>query len=88
MNTSIAEEIRWPAIMRLTFTEAEMHVHLSDGRVITVPLVWYQSLADATREQLENYEIAPGGYGVHWPDLDEDLSVRGFLMPPAGRKSD
>lgn len=81
MNTSTAENIQWPAITRLTFSEVDMQVYLSDGRVIAVPLAWYPSLVNATREQLEHYEIAPGGYGVHWPDIDEDLSVRGFLHP-------
>lgn len=54
-------------------------VDLMDGRIISVPLVWYPTLMNATREQLMNWEIAGGGYGIHWPDLDEDLSSEGFL---------
>ncbi|MBK6682267.1 MAG: DUF2442 domain-containing protein [Ignavibacteriales bacterium] len=54
-------------------------VGLMDGRIISVPLVWYPSLMNATPEQLMNWEIAGGGYGIHWPDLDEDLSTEGFL---------
>ncbi|MCC6636712.1 MAG: DUF2442 domain-containing protein [Ignavibacteriaceae bacterium] len=54
-------------------------VGLMDGRIISVPLVWYPSLMNATPEQLMNWEIAGGGFGIHWPDLDEDLSTEGFL---------
>lgn len=81
MSTSLAENIKWPAIIKLSFTDTDMQVYLSDSRVISVPLAWYPSLVNATKSQLENYRILPTGYGVHWPDLDEDLSVRGFLLP-------
>jgi hypothetical protein len=57
-----------------------MSVELSDGRTIGVPLAWFPRLMDATREQLENYELSPRG--LHWEDLDEDISVEGLL---AGR---
>ncbi|MBI5561703.1 MAG: DUF2442 domain-containing protein [Deltaproteobacteria bacterium] len=80
MNTSTAEDIRWPAIKKIAFTRDAINVQLDDGRGISVPLAWYPRLAGATRAQLENYEIAPSGYGVHWPDIGEDLSVRGFLL--------
>ncbi|MBI5827774.1 MAG: DUF2442 domain-containing protein [Deltaproteobacteria bacterium] len=86
MNTSIAEQIRLPAILKITFSEDAMHVALSDGRAIIVPLAWYPLLAGASREELERYEISPSGYGVHWPGLDEDLSVLGFLLPEGRRK--
>ena len=48
-----------------------------DGRTITVPLVWYPKLLDATEGQRNRWEIRGGGYGIHWPDLDEDLSTAG-----------
>lgn len=54
-------------------------VDLMDGRTITVPLAWYPRLADAKPEQLARWEIAGAGYGIHWPDLDEDLSTEGLL---------
>ncbi len=54
-------------------------VDLMDGRTITVPLAWYPCLADAKPEQLARWEIAGAGYGIHWPDLDEDLSTEGLL---------
>ncbi len=56
-----------------------LSVDLMDGRTITVPLVWYPRLADATPAQLARWEIAGAGYGIHWPDLDEDLSTEGLL---------
>lgn len=56
-----------------------MHVQLTDGRVISVPLIWFPLLRDATPEQRANYEIGAGGRGLHWPDIDEDLSVAGLM---------
>jgi hypothetical protein len=50
-----------------------------DGRAIIVPLAWYPRLLHATAEQRGNWKIAGGGYGIHWPDIDEDLSVEGLL---------
>jgi hypothetical protein len=63
-------------------------VELMDGRAIAVPLAWYPRLFDATPEQRRNWEIAGGGYGIHWPDVDEDLSTEGLLRgAPAPRSS-
>lgn len=60
-------------------TEDELKVRLMDGRTIAVPLAWYPRLLHATAEQRKNWEIAGGGYGIHWPDVDEDLSTEGLL---------
>jgi len=57
-----------------------MNVELSDGRLLGVPLTWFPRLLQATREQLENCELSPRG--LHWDDLDEDISITGLL---AGR---
>jgi len=81
MNISIAEQIKWPGILYIEFLHDSMQVHLTDGRIITIPLAWYPKLSEATKEQLSKYEISPSGYGVYWPDLDEDLNVLGFLLP-------
>jgi hypothetical protein len=56
-----------------------MHVSLTDGRVISVPIVWFPVLHEATPEQRARYEIGSGGTGLHWRELDEDLSVAGLL---------
>ena len=59
---------------------------LIDGRTIIVPLAWYPRLLHATPEQRNKWEICAGGYGVHWPDIDEDSSTEGLLRgAPAPR---
>ncbi|HLY55160.1 MAG TPA: DUF2442 domain-containing protein [Stellaceae bacterium] len=54
-------------------------VDLMDGRSIAVPLAWYPRLADATPAQRDRWEVAGGGFGIHWPEIDEDLSTEGLL---------
>ena len=54
-------------------------VELLDGRSITVPLAWYPRLFSASPKQRQHWEIAGGGHGIHWPDIDEDLSTEGLL---------
>lgn len=61
------------------FTEDTLAVDLVDGRTIIVPLVWYPRLLGAPVEQRLNWKVAGAGYGIHWPDLDEDLSSEGPL---------
>ncbi len=65
-----------------------LFVDLIDGRTISVPLAWYPRLLHATPEQRNNWQIAGGGFGIHWPDVDEDLSTEGLLRgAPAPRSS-
>jgi hypothetical protein len=64
----------------ITFSNDKMIVELSDGRTLGVPLEWFPRLLDATLAQRENYELSP--YGLHWEELDEDISLTGLL---AGR---
>jgi Protein of unknown function (DUF2442) len=63
----------------VSFGDEMMHVALTDGRIISAPLVWFPLLKQATPEQRQNCEIGGGGTGRHWPDLDEDLSVAGLM---------
>ncbi len=63
----------------LEFDEEAMRVTFTDGRVLSVPLQWFPTLRRASQEQRERYEIAGGGISLHWPELDEDLSVAGLL---------
>ncbi|MCG5516696.1 MULTISPECIES: DUF2442 domain-containing protein [Ectothiorhodospira] len=63
----------------IDFTDEFLVVALKDGRRISVPLEWYPRLARASRGQLLNWQICGGGYGMHWPELDEDLSTEGLL---------
>ena len=61
------------------FTDEMMHVQLTDGRILSVPLIWFPTLHAATPEQRKRYQIGAGGRGLHWPDLDEDLSLAGLM---------
>lgn len=73
-------------VMDVTFTKDTFSVALRDGRTITVPLVWYPRLLNASAAERNNWKVAGGGYGIHWPDLDEDLSTEGLLRgAPAPR---
>ena len=66
-------------VKHVRFTDDSISVDLMDGRTITVPLVWYPRLLKATQEQREKWEICGGGYGIHWEEIDEDLSTEGML---------
>ena len=66
-------------VLDVAFNDDALSVSLRDGRVISVPLVWYPRLLNATPAQRRNWKIAGGGYGIHWPDVDEDLSTEGLL---------
>ncbi len=61
------------------FKDEMMRVHLTDGRVLSVPVSWFPALRDASPQQRARYEIGAGGRGLHWPELDEDLSVAGLM---------
>ncbi|HLF31005.1 MAG TPA: DUF2442 domain-containing protein [Xanthomonadales bacterium] len=69
-----------PLARNVEFTTDDLIVSLVDGRKVTIPLVWFPCLSKATRSQLENYELLGDGEGIHWPELDEDLSVSGLLQ--------
>lgn len=66
------------------FSEDSITVRLDDGRTLSVPLTWYPRLLNGTNEERGNYELIGDGEGIHWPDLDEDISVEGLV---AGRRS-
>jgi hypothetical protein len=69
-------------------TAEALSVDLLDGRTITVPLAWYPRLLHATEQERDNWKIAGGGFGINWPDVDEDLSTEGLLRgAPASRPS-
>ncbi|MBI3090982.1 MAG: DUF2442 domain-containing protein [Candidatus Tectomicrobia bacterium] len=75
------------------FSEDSLIVDLKDGRTISAPLEWFPRLAVATAQQRENWTVCAAGYGIHWPDLDEDLSTEGLLRgapapsPETGRQT-
>jgi len=76
-----------PRAKEVTLTDDELVVVLADGRRIAVPLAWFPRLLSANADQRQNFEILGDGVGIHWPDVDEDLSVSGLLRgtPSASR---
>ena len=73
-------------VERVEVTDQHVVFDLRDGRVVKVPLAWSWRLLEATPEERQNFKLSPSGYGVHWPDVDEDLSGRGALRgTPAPR---
>jgi hypothetical protein len=66
-------------IMDVSFVDDAMQVNLTDGREIRVPLEWFPTLRDASPEARRNWRLIGKGIGIHWPDLDEDLSLEGLL---------
>ncbi|CAN5743816.1 DUF2442 domain-containing protein [soil metagenome] len=69
----------FPTIIAVHVSDDTITAHLADGRTISVPLAWSWRLSDATSEQRSNWRLIGGGEGIHWPDVDEDISVRGML---------
>ncbi len=77
MSTSIAEiSARADSV---SVSDAELTVSLTDGRTIMVPLAWFPRLLDGSPDQRSHWELLGDGEGIHWPDMDEDLSVAGLL---------
>ncbi len=64
---------------KVDFAEGEICVTLMDGRTVSAPLAWYPRLLPATVKQRKNWRTCGAGYGIHWPDIDEDLSTEGLL---------
>jgi hypothetical protein len=83
MNTVVNSE---PRIAALKVTKDSIVAHLVDGRTISVPLAWSWRLSDAMPEQRNNFEIMGNGQGVHWRDLDEDISAWGMLYGIPARR--
>ena len=76
--STLAVELH-PQAHNVKCTDVAIFVELLDGRTISAPLVWFPRLLQANKEQLENWELLGDGEGIHWPELDEDLSVAGLL---------
>ena len=90
MSTAVSVESR---IADVVVTDETITAHLVDGRVISVPLAWSWRLSDATAAQRANWRLIGDGHGVHWPDIDEDISAEGMLsgvpahLPRGGSRS-
>ncbi|MCL5978217.1 MAG: DUF2442 domain-containing protein [Nitrospirae bacterium] len=76
---STAVKVQDTRIKQVKVTDETITAYLADGRIIAVPLAWSWRLSEATQEQREHYEIIGDGQGIHWPDIDEDISAEGML---------
>ncbi len=85
MSTSAIETDE--RVRGVEITEDMLTVALMDGRCISVPLIWYPRLVNADDAQRKKWQVAGGGYGIHWPDIDEDLSVEGLLRGAAAPRT-
>ena len=83
---NISAKVTDERVLDVRFDAHSLIVDLMDGRTISVPLAWYPRLANASVEQRAHWEKCGGGYGIHWPKVDEDLSTEGLLRgAPAAR---
>ncbi len=82
---TLAIELEVPKAKTVTVTNDTLSVDLSDGRTISVPVAWYPRLAHAKPKEKKNWRLVGGGHGIHWEDIDEDISVAGLLVgKPSG----
>lgn len=84
---NISAKLTDERVLDVRFDDHSLIVDLMDGRTISVPLSWYPRLAGATPEQRARWEKCGGGYGIHWPDVDEDLSTEGLLRGAPAAKA-
>ena len=86
MSISVVE-MRMPEVSGVAVTEETLRVELSDGRTLSAPIGWYPRLAHGTDEERTNWTIMDEGHGIHWRDLDEDVSLEGLLAGRGSRES-
>jgi len=86
MNTSVID-LRPVAVQRVQVTEDTLIVDLMDGRTASVPLTWYPRLRHGQPEERSNWRLIGHGEGVHWPDLDEDISIEDILLGKPSQES-
>ena len=67
------------AITDIQISDDMLIADINDGRRVSIPLTWFPLLSNASEDQRRNFKISPGGYGIHWPDLDEDISIKSFI---------
>ena len=88
MNT-LAVEIRIPEALNVSLTDDTLSVDLSDGRSISVPIAWFPRLLHSTEQERNNWRLIGKGQGIHWEDIDEDISIEGLLAgKPSGESQE
>jgi len=80
MNGTNSAVVTLARVLNVEVTDDTLSVDLEDGRTVSVPIGWYPRLATGTPAERANLQISGAGYGVHWPDLDEDIGVEGLLL--------
>ncbi len=80
MSPLAVEQIEIPRATKVTLTEDTLAVDLADGRTISAPLAWYPRLLHGTPDERNNWRLIGGEEGIHWPDLDEDVSVANLIL--------
>lgn len=80
MNGTNSAVVTLARVLNVDVTDDTLSVDLDDGRTVSVPIGWYPRLAHGTAAERANLQISGAGYGVHWPDLDEDIGVEGILL--------
>lgn len=84
---NISAKVSDERVLDVRFDAHSLIVDLMDGRTISAPLAWYPRLSNASAEQRAHWEKCGGGFGIHWPDLDEDLSTEGLLRGAPAAKA-
>jgi hypothetical protein len=79
MNLPLRKTKEYPAIINIKAEHDKIIAELSDGRTVSIPIAWFPRLMKATDSQRAKMEVSPGGYGIHWPEIDEDISVKAFV---------
>ena len=77
---SVVVTLSLPRVTDVSITDDTLSVDLEDGRTVAVPIGWYPRLAHGTPAERTNVQIAGAGFGIHWPDLDEDIGIEGILL--------
>lgn len=85
--TTSANEFAGPAASRVAVTNATIDVELTDGRSLSVPISWYPRLEHATKGERDNWTLTGSGLGIHWPDIDEDISVEALVAGTTSNES-
>lgn len=84
---AVVLDLRDLAVQNMVITDDALTVDLSDGRTLSVPLAWYPRLWHGTAEERNNWRLIGKGAGIHWPDLDEDISVEGLILGKPSNES-
>ena len=79
--------LRQPKIINVSVTEDSLTVDLEDGRTVSVPIGWYPRLVHGSPDERANVQISGAGYGLHWPDLDEDIGIEDLLLGKRSNES-